>query len=972
MSMRRLALLALGSQALAPVPAAHAQPAPYHRYYTLATPHFRVHVAAGLEREGRVAAAAAEHAYAQLARELVEPRGPIDLVVSDDADYSNGFATPFPSNRIVVYAAPPVENRGLRLNADWLSIVITHELTHIFHLDRSRGIWSLAQHVFGRAPFLFPNAYGPAWLTEGLAVYYESHLTTGGRLRDAEHTMIARAAARERMLPRLDQLSSGTSRFPGGEGVYAYGSLFVDYLGRTRGDSAIRRFVEAQSAQLVPYTLDRTASEGFGVSFRAAFDTWRDSVLRSAGERVPPLPGWRELSRRGYYASSPRWLNDSTVVYTGTDGRETNAAYALTTAGAQTRLGRRDASGANAVLPGGQLLFAQLDFTAPDQLRSDLYRASHDGHVERLTHGARLIQPDARRDGVIVAVQLAAARASLVLLDPDGRLLRVLRAAGPDETWSEPRWSPDGRRIAVAHRRHGGAFSIEVISPDESGYVDVARSNAILSSPSWSPDGERILYTTEEGGSPQLAIASAGWRIVRDEGGVALLTPELSPSGRLLAATTLRADGYHVGVAPAAIAEPQAPAPARTDTATITPADTEALARGDYAPYSAWSSARPRYWYPLIEPGVANDTRLGFTTSGADVVDRWAYSAYAALPTSGRFAIAGFALRYAGFRHPYVDVSLSQDWTTLGVATDANDVVVGEVFKRTRDASLALTFARPRVRTFTSFTAGVGSEWRAFGTTPEPLLAQLDTSFHHGYTFPRLFASAVWANTQRPPLSISPEDGVSLGATLRERFRTDAPSSTASASVVGTVQGYKSLDLPGFAHHVLALRVAGGVADSRAATAFEVGGTSGSVIEVVPGYTVGEGRRTFGVRGFPSASVYGTAALGASLEYRAPLSMNARGLGLLPFFFDHSSLTAFTDAGVATCAAKPLYVGICSPAPSIGHTIASAGLELGLAAAVLDWDTPQQFRLGLAVPIAGRENTTAKTVSAYLAFGLSY
>jgi hypothetical protein len=100
--------------------------------------------------------------------------------------------------------------------------------------------------------------------------------------------------------------------------------------------------------------------------------------------------------------------------------------------------------------------------------------------------------------------------------------------------------------------------------------------------------------------------------------------------------------------------------------------------------------------------------------------------------------------------------------------------------------------------------------------------------------------------------------------------------------------------------------------------------------------------------------------------------MNTRGLGILPFFFDHSSFTAFTDAGMATCAASPLYAGICSPPPLIGHTIASAGAELGLAAAVLDWDTPQQFRIGVAVPIAGRERTGAKQVSAYLAFGLSY
>jgi hypothetical protein len=968
---RRLALLALGVLALAPALAA-AQPAPYHRYRTLATPHFRVHVAAGLEREGRVAAAAAEHAYGQLAARFTKPRGVIDLVVSDDADYSNGFATPFPTNRIVVFATPPVENRGLRLNPDWLSIVITHELTHIFHLDRSRGIWSLAQRIFGRAPFLFPNAYGPSWLTEGLAVYEESRLTTGGRLRGAEHAMIARAAARGGMFPRLDQLGAGTSRFPGGEGAYAYGSLFIDYLARTRGDSALREFVEAQSAQLVPFTLDRAATEGFGVSFSQAFAAWRDSVVRAAGERVPPLPGWRELTTRGYYASSPRWLNDSTLVYTGTDGRETNAAYALTTSGRRARLGRRDASGANAVLNDGSLLFAQLDFAAPDQLRSDLYRASPAGGVTRLTHDARLIQPDARADGTIVAVRLAAARASLVLLDADGHLLRVLRPAGPDETWSEPRWSPDGRRIAASHRRHGGTFSIDVISLDQPDYVEVARSGAVLSSPSWSPDGQRILYTSEASGSPQLAIASAGWHLLRDEGGVAVLTPELSPDGRHLAATTLRADGYHVGVAPSAIAEPQAPAPARIDTATLAPADSEPLASGEFTPYSAWRTALPHYWYPLIEPGVANDTRLGFTTSGTDVVDRWLYSAYGALPTSGRFAVAGLSLRYAGLRRPYVDVALSQDWTSLGVATDQNDNVLGDVLKRTRDASLAFTLVRPHVRTYASFTVGLGGEWRSFATSPEPLLALLDSSFHRSYTYPRLFAGAVWANTQRPPLSISPEDGVSLGVTFRERYRSDAPSTTTSASVVGTAQGYKSLDLPGFAHHVLALRVAAGAADSRAASSFEVGGTSGNTLEIVPGYLVGEGRRTFGVRGFPAASVYGTSAAAASLEYRAPLTMNTRGLGILPFFFDHSSLTAFTDAGVATCAASPLYVGICSPSPRIGRTIASAGAELGLAAAVLDWDTPQQFRIGVAVPIAGRELTAAKTVSAYLAFGLSY
>jgi hypothetical protein len=213
---------------------------------------------------------------------------------------------------------------------------------------------------------------------------------------------------------------------------------------------------------------------------------------------------------------------------------------------------------------------------------------------------------------------------------------------------------------------------------------------------------------------------------------------------------------------------------------------------------------------------------------------------------------------------------------------------------------------------------------------------------------------------------------VALAATFRERVRSDAPSTTASASIVGTVSGYKSLDLPGFAHHVLALRLAGGVADSRAGTSLEVGGTSGSTMEIVPGYTVGEGRRTFGVRGFPSGSVYGTQAEAASLEYRAPLALGGRGFGLMPFFFDRSSLSAFVDAGAAGCSAQPLYPSVCSPAALLGRTIASVGAELGLSAAVLQWDSPQSIRVGVAVPVAGRELVGARRVSAYLAFGLSY
>jgi hypothetical protein len=126
------------------------------------------------------------------------------------------------------------------------------------------------------------------------------------------------------------------------------------------------------------------------------------------------------------------------------------------------------------------------------------------------------------------------------------------------------------------------------------------------------------------------------------------------------------------------------------------------------------------------------------------------------------------------------------------------------------------------------------------------------------------------------------------------------------------------------------------------------------------------------VRGFDAAATYGTRAATASLEYRAPLVLTARGIGLLPFFLDRSSLTLFGDYGIAACPRDPLYASACAPAPRIGRPIGSAGAELLLSAAILEWDAPQTLRFGLAAPVVGRERVGADRVTPYLAFGFSF
>lgn len=981
---------------------AGAQVKPNSDWRTIRTGHFYVHFTPELEVLARRAAVDAESAYVALSQHLHPPRGKIDMVISDDVDFSNGSATPFPTNRVILYANPPVFESALRFTDDPTNLVVTHELTHVFHLDRVGGIWKVLQRVFGRSPFLFPNVYAPSWLIEGLAVYYESELTGSGRLEGSEHRMIARTAALQRALPRLDQLSLANPHFPYGYSAYAYGSLFMDHLARTYGDSSMRKFVEASSRQLIPLYLNWPAKRAFHRSFTSAYAIWAESLLQSAPTASEPMPGWRDITVDGAYTSFPRWIDDSTIVYTGTPGRESYGAYKLSLASPlhtthsseparRVRLGRRNSRTPNSIRSDGSLLYSQLDYTSPYTVRSDLYVDRADGSTQRLTHDARLAFPDARRDGLIVAVNTLPAGTRIALVSADARQVTPITQGGPDEQWSEPRWSPDGRHIAAIRWTRGGTSELAVI--DTTGRVEqsIVRERVVNAAPSWSPDGRYIYFSSDRSGIMNLyraAFRSAfpDTMMVPDlqrlsDAATGLFEPQPSPAGRDLSAVVFKADGYHVGVAPmAAISGANAEVQPGVQPREPKAQSPELTASTRYSP---WRTLLPTYWIPFFETALdSTATRIGAYTSGSDVVGRHGYSALLFIPTDNSGITGSFYYRNATLGQPIVEFYASQDWEKYLRLVNQQNVQVGELHRRIRDASLSLTFLRPRVRTSSYFSIGGGVEGRAYGTDSIPL-TRLDPIYQRSYYYPRAVVSAGWSNAQYPPLAISPEDGISLSSTARYRRRVD-DNSSGTVSVVGAASAFKSLDLPGFAHHVLALRATGGVQDHRGTGFYEVGGLSGGTLDVLPGYTLGEGRRTFSVRGFPAAHLLGTRAIAGSAEYRAPFRLPGRGLGTLPLFLDRTSLTVFGDAGTAWCPA----IEAVRPAPSTNlctqgqfdnlvfflepHVIASAGAELNISAAVLSWDQPLRFRLGVAVPVAGTELYPVRSATAYFTVGVSF
>ena len=962
-----------------------AQIPPNEEWRTIETRHFRVHFTPALEQEARRAAVNAERAYTGLSSELVPPRGTIDLVVSDNVDFVNGYATPFPTNRIVVFAHPPTDVSGLRSYDDWNALVVTHELTHIFHLDRSRGIWRFGQAIFGRNPLLFPNLYEPRWVLEGLAVYFESRLTGYGRLESSEHSMIARAAAIAHQVPTLQELSPGTSRFPGGEVIYIYGSLLFDYLSRTRGPGSIREFVERGAKTPFPFFLTPVSRGAFGMSFQTAWKQWRDSLVRETRAPHEVMPGWREITKTGRIALFPRWLSDTSLIYAGDNGREVPAAYETSLSGRVRGLGRRNGVSPNVRLPDGSILFAQPEFSDAYHIWSDLY-VQKNGVQRRLTSGARLSSPDARADGEIVAVQNAPGTTRLVRMSRDASVITAITPTTLDEQWADPRWSPDGARIAAV-RQSRGRSEILILDPDGKVIDAFGAAHAINSNPSWSSDGKRIYFSSDRSGLPQIYVADVtafSPSVARiTDAATGVFAPEASPDRSKLATLLFSADGFHIGVAPL------------TDSLHLSPADSSRTSpregcstclnvatglppagTGDSSrsrPYSAWPSVLPRYWLPIFESTTDDGTSFGALTSGFDVIARHSYTVEAMRNNEFSENSAWLWYRYAGLGRPLIDLYASQNFSHdfIFTGTPTNFTRVGRLSERSRIASLQATLIRPRFRNYAQASVGVETESIRYTTTPDTLLPHLPAFYSAAHNYPALVGSLGWSNARRPTLSISAEDGISASASGRQRWQRGTAGS-ATRSVVGVTSVYRSLDLPGFAHHVIALRVAGGLTDVRSPDRFSAGGISGTLLEVFPGVSLGEQRRTFGVRGYPVSAESGIRAYSGAIEYRAPLAAPSRGFRFIPVFVDKTSFTLFGEAGRAFCPASAVTTNSVCRASDVGNPVMqSVGAELNVDTG-LQLDLQARMRLGLAFPVANRDQVGASKAQAYFTFGSSF
>ncbi|MBI3178563.1 MAG: PD40 domain-containing protein, partial [Deltaproteobacteria bacterium] len=531
----------------------------------------------------------------------------------------------------------------------------------------------------------------------------------------------------------------------------------------------------------------------------------------------------------------------------------------------------------------------------------------------------RARDPDVSSDGkrlVFVQTLNAANRLVLAWLESDGITIHpeVIVPASADVQLSNPRFSPDGRLIAVS-RFLGGRRDIVIFDLFGKLVEEVTRDRAQDVDPRFSPDGRWLLFSSDRTGIYNLYAFDRERRRTHQLTNVlgGAYQPSISPDSAHVVFRGYSSEGFDVYTVPfRPEAGPVVPL-AKSATATLdrTPRKPPRLAAGIPDPPPVADLTRPRALPEgfSIRSYSALDTLLPFR-------DNW--NLFPLLATNER-EIYG---QLSHFAQDPLDQHAYVLWVTYGTGTKF--VGGGATYSNDQLEPTFTLGASANARTFTLFDrAGEFIDYyderslAASFSVGLPLLARHYISIGYSFEdrspfnvpnhdrliravrlpaegrFARVSLGYTYAHTRGFARSVSPARGYSLGlglSGLSKGLGSDYEQIVAS----GEARGYLSLPYSAswLKNHVIAARLSvslGGGPDL--AERFRLGGVAGSSILSTTTTNFQP------LRGLRTAALDGTALLAGTVEYRAPIIWVDRGLGTFPAVLRVLHLAFFVDAG---------------------------------------------------------------------------
>lgn len=895
---------------------------PRLRWYTIATPHFRVHFHGGLEPVAQRVAALGETIHRRLVPLLgYRPSEITEVLLSDVSEDANGFAVPLPYNAVRLFVSAPSDMSVLGDYDDWLAELITHEYTHTLHLDNVHGLPALLNTLLGKT--YAPNQSQPRWLLEGLATFVESKETSAGRLRSSQFEMFLRADVLAHNVATLDQLSHLPVRWFGGNLWYLYGSYFLDYIAELYGPEVFAAIATDYGQNLIPWGINRSLRRATGRTYPELYASWvkqleaRFSAQVAAVSRRGLRQG-RALTARGGIARYPRFVpracaaTGKALVYYRDDGHTEPGYYRLELdRGTQPRkepeLLAFAVGGVGGFDPECGFVFESIVPSRRRYFLSDLFRQAPGTRStrsarrgrQRLTRGLRAREPDVSPDGrhvVFVTNRAGTTTLRIAELDPFGkpRSMRALVRSARYEQAYTPRFSPDGSRVAYSVWTAGGYRDIRVVDVATGAFFDVTHDRAMDQQPAFSPDGRYLLFASDRSGIPNIyAYELETLRLFMVTNVVTgAYMPELSPDGRTLVYAGYTTQGFDLFAMPFDRKDWLAAPPERA----ARPAPREDVEGAPFAvaPYDPLPTLRPRAYSLSYGTGTFGNA-LTIATEGFDIVG---YHAFRAEVTVQDEAVEPqIALDYVYSRLPFDmrirlarSVAPTDDYRfgdqTPVVTEHATSLSSGLVFGvpgEFESQSLAVNYTLA----YFDQRLPIADLLDPFARLPQEPHRGLLGLVHLGYSY---------SDTSGTAFGVGGERGfaLSLGTDFASH---EIGSESTLVAFRGRAVAY--VPLPYSRHHVLAFGLSGGAAAGtypRRGLFFTGGFADTPAFDV---FVDGTQQGAFLLRGYQPAQFAGNTFNLLNVEYRAPLLYVDHGVSTLPAYLRTVWMTLFLDAGGA-------------------------------------------------------------------------
>lgn len=325
------------------------------------------------------------------------------------------------------------------------SHVLGHELVHAFQYSLMREADSISIYT----------ADVPLWMVEGMAEY----MSIGNR--DTHTAMWMRDAVLNNDIPTLEKMSKDMRYFP-----YRYGQAFWSYVAGTYGDSVIKKiFMHAakngyqHAIKTVLGINDDSLSKSWATSLKAHYGKFRDNTI--------PLPMTSAVisdENAGSLNVSPKISPDGKYIAFFSEKEVFTINLFLAEVGS------------------GKII----------KTLSSTKRNTDIDELSFIESGGAWT-PDSRQFAYVVYEK---GRNMLYVIDvASGKTVHSYQLPGLD-FFSNPTWSPDGKRIAVAGTIKG-VSDIYVFEPSVRTLHNITSDKWSDIQPDWSTDGSTIIFSSD-------------------------------------------------------------------------------------------------------------------------------------------------------------------------------------------------------------------------------------------------------------------------------------------------------------------------------------------------------------------------------------------------------------------------------------------------------------------------------------------